>query len=233
MLQARIKAINNILVQVDRQIQECRAKLASIISAVRLEECQDFINKVSKFRFNKVRQRQINKLNKLVSKKEGNITNAVNNISNPINRQAHRNSCNPTPATALLPPGEGSNSFQATVHPSLEGNSSSPSNQVNNNSNTVNRQAPLIISPNNQANNVSNTANRQAQSCITTLVIAHLPPGEGSNSLLGAVHLPPEDASSSQQMGFTPTMEESNSSQVTTLPIPSSHLPLGHPRQAT
>ena len=233
LLQARIKAINNILVQVDRQIQECRAKLASIISAVRLEECQDFINKVSKFRFNKVRQRQINKLNKLVSKKEGNITNAVNNITNPINRQAHRNSCNPTPATALLPPGEGSNSFQATVHPSSEGNSSSPSNQVNNNSNTVNRQAPLIISPNNQANNVSNTANRQAQSRIPTPAIAHLPPGEGSNSLLGAVHLPPEDASSSQQMGFTPTMEENNSSQVTTLPIPSSPLPLGHPRQAT
>ena len=230
LLQARIKAINNILVQVDRQIQECRAKLASIISAVRLEECQDFINKVSEFRFNKVRQRQINKLNKLVSKKEGNITNAVNNITNPINRQAHRNSRNPTPATALLPPGEGSNCLPATVHSSSEGNSSSPSNQVNN-TNTVNRQAPPISSPNNQANNISNTANRQAQSHIPTPAIAHLPPGEGSNSLPGAVHLPPEDASSSQQIGFTPTMEENNSSQATTLPIPSSPHPLGHPRQ--
>ena len=69
LLQARIKAINNILVQVNRQIEECRAKLASIISAERLGECQDFINKVSEFRFNKVRQRQINKLNHLVSKK--------------------------------------------------------------------------------------------------------------------------------------------------------------------
>ena len=55
LLQARIKAINNILVQVDRQIEECRAKLASIILAERLGECQDFINKVSEFRFNTVK----------------------------------------------------------------------------------------------------------------------------------------------------------------------------------
>ena len=122
LLQTRIKAINNILVQVDRQIEECRAKLASIILAERLRECQDFINKVSKFRFNKVRQRQINKLNHLVSKKEGNITiaNAVNNTTNSTNRQAQA-SRNPTPATALLPPGEGSNSPLATGHLLLEG----------------------------------------------------------------------------------------------------------------
>ena len=47
-----------------------QGKLASIISAERLGECQDFINKVSEFRFNKVRQRQINKLNHLVSKRK-------------------------------------------------------------------------------------------------------------------------------------------------------------------
>ena len=122
LLQARFKAINNILVQVNRQIEECRAKLASIISAERLRECQDFINKVSEFRFNKVRQRQINKLNHLVSQKEGNITiaNAVNNTTNSVNRQAQAPH-NPTPATALLPPGEGSNSPLATGHLLLEG----------------------------------------------------------------------------------------------------------------
>ena len=89
LLQARVKAINNILDQVDRQIQDCRTKLASIISTERLEECQGFINKVSELRFNKVKQRQINKLNHLVSKKEGNIAIAIanNNITNPINRQ--------------------------------------------------------------------------------------------------------------------------------------------------
>ena len=100
LLQARAKAINNILDQVDREIQECKAKLASIILAERLEECQGFINKVSKLRFNKVKQRQINKLNHLVSKKEGNIAIANNNITNPINRQAQ---FPPTPATLLRP----------------------------------------------------------------------------------------------------------------------------------
>ena len=105
LLQARIKAINNILVQVDRQIEECRAKLASIISAERLGECQDFINKVSEFRFNKVRQRQINKLNHLVSKKEGNITiaNAANNITNSVNRQAQAPHTPPWPLLSFLP----------------------------------------------------------------------------------------------------------------------------------
>ena len=222
LLQARIKSINSVLVQVDREIEECKAKLASTISAVRFQECQDFINKVSEFRFNKVRQRQINKLNKLVSKKEGNITN--HNITNPINRQAHCNSCTPTLATALLPPGEGSNALPATVQPSSEGNSSSPSNQSNN-INTSNRQVNPINSSSIQANN--NSTNRQSHSPA----IAHLPPGEGSSSLPVAVHLPPEDASSSQQIGFTPTMEENNSSQATTPPTPSSPHPLVHPKQ--
>ena len=107
LLQARVKAINNILVQVDSQIEECRAKLASIISAERLGECQDFINKVSEFRFIKVRQRQINKLNHLVSKKEGNITiaNAVNNITNSVNRQAQAPH-NPTRPLLTFPSGK-------------------------------------------------------------------------------------------------------------------------------
>ena len=104
LLQARVKAINNILDQVDREIQDCRAKLASIISQERLEQCQGFINKESELRFNKVKQRQINKLNNLVSKKEGNITTISNNIT--LNRQVQSppSSRNPTPATALLPP---------------------------------------------------------------------------------------------------------------------------------
>ena len=159
-LQARIKAINNILVQVNRQIEECRAKLASIILAERLGECQDFINKVSKFRFNKVRQRQINKLNHLVSKKEGNITiaNAANNITNSVNRQAQA-PCNPTPAIALLPPREGSNSPPATGHLLPEGTG-----------------LP-------QANN-------QVIGSHPTPARAHLPPGEGSNSPPATVHPP-------------------------------------------
>ena len=210
LLQAWVKAINNILDQVDREIQECKAKLASIISAERLEECQGFINKVSELRFNKVKQRQINKLNHLVSKKEGNIAIANNNITNPINRQAQfsPNSCNPTPATALLPPGEGSNSPPATVHLSSEGNSFLNS-QANNNITNI------------TINSVNSQANSQGLSPNHTPAIAHLPPGEGSNSLPGAVHLPSEDDSSPQQTSSTPTREENNSSQATPPPVTS------------
>ena len=50
------------------------------------------------------------------------------------------------------------------------------------------------------------------------MAIAHLPPGEGSNSLPGAVHLPSEDASSSQAIVLLPSGEENNSSQATSLP---------------
>ena len=205
LLQAQVKAINNILDQVDREIQECKAKLASIISVERLEECQGFINKVSELRFNKVKQRQINKLNHLVAIKEGNITN--NNITNPINRLAQfsANSHNPTPATALLPPGEGSNSPPATVHLSSEGDSFLNS-QANNNI-TNNNIANITINP------VNSQTNSQGLSPIHTPAIAHLPLGEGSNSLLGALHLPSEGDSSPQSTSSTPAREENNSSQ--------------------
>ena len=97
-LQARVKAINNILDQVTRQTEECRTNLASIISAERLTECQGFINKVSEIRFIKVRQRQLNKFNHLITKKEGNITiaNAVNCIwSNSVSQLVRQASASP------------------------------------------------------------------------------------------------------------------------------------------
>ena len=173
------------------------------------------MKKKIELRFNKVKQRQINKLNHLVSKKEGNIAIANNNITNPINRQAQfpANSRNPTPATALLPPGEGSNSPPATVHLSSEGDSSLNS-QANNNI-TNNNITNIII------NSVNSQANSQGLSPIHTLAIAHLPPGEGSNSLPGAVHLPLEGNSSPQSTSSTPAREENNSSQATPPPVTS------------
>ena len=80
LLQAKVKAINNTLDQVTKQTEECRTQLASIISAERFRECQGFINKVSEIRFSNIRQRQLNKFNNLINKKEGNITraNAIN-----------------------------------------------------------------------------------------------------------------------------------------------------------
>ena len=205
LLQARVKAINNILDQVDREIQDCRTKLASIILQERLEQCQGFINKVSELRFNKVKQRQINKLNHLVSKKEGNITIVSNNIT--LNRQVQSppSSCNPPLATALLPPGEGDNSPLATVHLPPEDNSFLNNQASNNNSIT--------------SNSVNNQTNSQGPSPNQTPAIAHLPPREGSNSLLGAVHLPSEAGSSPPQPSSTTAREENNSSQANSLPV--------------
>ena len=188
LLQAQVKAINNILDQVNREIQE----LASIISVERLEECQGFINKVSELRFNKVKQRQINKLNHLVAKKEGNITNPINRLA-----QFSTNSRNPTLANAVLPPGEGSNSPPATVHLSSEGDSFLNSQANNNNNITNNNTANTTINP------VNSQTNSQSLSPIHTLAIAHLPLGEGSNSLPGAVHLPSEGDSSPQSTSST------------------------------
>ena len=206
LLQARVKAINNILAQVERETQDCRTKLASIILQERLEQCQQFINKVSELRFNKVKQRQINKLNHLVSKKEGNITNNIT-----LNRlvQSPPNPRNPTPATAL-PPREGDNSPQATVHPPLEGNSSI-NNQASNNNNTTSNSVNSIP--------VCNQTNSQGPSHNQTPVIAHLPPGEGSNSPPGAVQLPLEATSSPPQLRSTTAREENNSSQANSPPV--------------
>ena len=90
LLQDRVKAINNILDQVTQQAEECRTKLASIISGERLREHQGFINKVSEIRFTKVRQRQLNKFNILINKKEGNITRANAIWSKNIGSQSVR-----------------------------------------------------------------------------------------------------------------------------------------------
>ena len=198
LLQARVKAINNILDQVTKQTEECRAKLASIISAEKLRECQDFINKVSEIRFTKVKQRQLNKFNILVTKKEGNITraNAINlTQSNLVSQPARQGNnlvssqapLNSTLAIAHLPPREGSSLLSAAAHLPSEGSSSSQAIQ------------PTLAN--------------------TTLAVALLPPKEGSNFPLATVHLPSEGNSSPQ---VTQSNSQASGSPLT-LAIP--HLP--------
>ena len=196
LLQARIKAINNILVQVEKEIQDCRTKLASIISQERLEQCQGFINKVSELRFNKVKQRQVNKLNYLVAKKEGSITITSNNTT--LNRQVQSPpsscSCNPPLATALLPPGEGDNSPPADVHLPLEGNSL-PNSQASNNNVTISSTSNNnnITSNNIASNSVSNQTNSQA---------SQVPPSTQHRQLL--TFLPGKEAIISWEMHTFP-----------------------------
>ena len=104
MLQARVKAINSILDNVGKQTELCRSQLASILSTQRLRECQGFIEKVGETRFTKVKQRQLNKFNNLLNKKEGNIT-GISSQLNPsqslVTSQAGRQ-------VLTFPPGEGS-----------------------------------------------------------------------------------------------------------------------------
>ena len=81
-LQARIKSINFTLDNTSKQLEECRSQLAAIISTQRLRECQDFVDKVGEIRFNKLKQRQLNKFNLLTIRKEGNITRSNTNLNN-------------------------------------------------------------------------------------------------------------------------------------------------------
>ena len=118
LLQARIKSINFILDSTSQQLEECRSKLATIISTQKLRECQDFIDKVSENRFNKVKQRQINKLNLLTTKKEGNITRSNTNLNNYSHNHNHNyNSQGNSQVISQAPPGEDNRSSQAGPPP--------------------------------------------------------------------------------------------------------------------
>ena len=92
LLQARVKAINSILDNVGKQTELCRSQLASILSTQRLRECQGFIEKVGEIRFTKVKQRQLNKFNNLLNKKEGNVTgvSSLNSSQSLVSSQAGR-----------------------------------------------------------------------------------------------------------------------------------------------
>ena len=73
LLQTRVKSINGLL---DNQCQTkdlWMSQLVSKISITSMQRCQELIDKVREFRYLKVRERQINKFNRLLQK-EGNIT---------------------------------------------------------------------------------------------------------------------------------------------------------------
>ena len=114
LLQARIKTINFTLDNTSKQLEECRSKLAAIISTQRLRKCQDFVDKVSEIRFNKVKQRQLNKFNLLTIRKEGNITRSITNLNNHNhNLNSQTNSQVNLIPQASPPSGEDNRSSQA------------------------------------------------------------------------------------------------------------------------
>ena len=208
------------------------SQLAAIISTQRLKECQDFVDKVSESRFNKVKQRQLNKFNLLINRKEGNITrfnntnlNNLNSQSNLSNQVSQANPCNPTPAIALLPPREEDN-LPATGHLLREGtgppqgNSQVISSQPNLASQAIGNlptlaiahlppreginSPPATVHPSSEGNS---SPSIQASGGLPSPAIAHLPPGEGSNSLPVTVHPSSEgnSAPSIQASGSLPS----------------------------
>ena len=74
LLQSRLKSINSLLDKNAKQLEPTRSKIASILTPLNYQECQDFIDKTKEKRFIKVRERQVRKLNNLINKKEGGIT---------------------------------------------------------------------------------------------------------------------------------------------------------------
>ena len=83
LLQAWVKSINSILGDNTKHWELYRSKLASIVSTSIMDKCQQFLDKVSEFRFLKIKERQVNKFNRLLLKKEGNIT-WFTNRANPL-----------------------------------------------------------------------------------------------------------------------------------------------------
>ena len=118
LLQARVKSINFVLDQTSKQLEECRSKFVTIVSTQKLRECQDFVDKVSETRFNKVKLRQLNKLNLLTIRKEGNITRSTNtnNLASHTNNLASRNLNN---SQVNTPPREGITPSQANPPPQV------------------------------------------------------------------------------------------------------------------
>ena len=76
-LQARVKFINSFLDN-NKQRDICRSQLVSIVTTTIMQQCQELIDKVREFRYLKIRERQINKFNRLLQKQKGNITYAGN-----------------------------------------------------------------------------------------------------------------------------------------------------------
>ena len=121
LLQTRVKSVNYILDKTSQQLEECRSKLVTVVSTQKLRECQDFIDKVGEIRFNKVKLRQLNKLNLLTIRKEGNITRSNNTNTNNLASCNHNNS-------QVNPPREGTTPSQANPPPTREGITPSQAN---------------------------------------------------------------------------------------------------------
>ena len=97
LLKGRVKSINSLLGYNAKQRDLCRSQLASLSWRSTMNKCQELIDKVSEFRYIKVRERQINKFNRLLQK--GRKYNLVSPCNGPSSCWAGT----PLPNLSVLP----------------------------------------------------------------------------------------------------------------------------------
>ena len=68
LLQVRVKGINGILWDNTVKLDRCRSRLSSLVTSRTMEKFTNFINNIKESRFIIVRDRQVNKFNRLMGK---------------------------------------------------------------------------------------------------------------------------------------------------------------------
>ena len=74
MLQDRVEGINGIFWDNAIKLDGCRSQLSSLVTTTTMDKCRDFINKVTEFRFTKIRDRQVGKSNRLMGNMDRELT---------------------------------------------------------------------------------------------------------------------------------------------------------------
>ena len=78
LLQDRVKCINGILQDIKVRIVSSKSRLFTLVTNNDIQlKCEEFIRKVSELTFNKVRQRQINKLNTLINRSKNKASQEI------------------------------------------------------------------------------------------------------------------------------------------------------------
>ena len=248
LLQARIKSINFILDSTSQQLEECRSKLATIISTQKLRECQDFVDKVSENRFNKVKQRQINKLNLLTTKKEGNITRSNTNLNNYSHNHNHNyNSQGNSQVISQVPPGEDNRSSQAgpphreastspaPLHASSQAGEDGALPQAGTtppgeDASLSQVSTPLTPLPSHPTSPGEDASLSQVSTPLTSLPSQPTPPGEDAS--LSQVSTPPTPLPS-QPMALLPSPEDRGPPNLPNTQAGQSNNPTNYPRQGS
>ena len=230
LLEARIKSINFILDNTSQQLEECRSKLASIISTQKLRECQDFVDKVSENRFNKVKQRQINKLNLLTTRKEGNITRSNTNLNNYSHNHNHNyNSQGNSQVISQVPPGEDNRSSQAGP-PHGEASTSPAPTPPREDASLSQVSTPLTPLPFHPTSPGEDASLSQVSSPLTSLPSQPTPPGEDAS--LSQVSTPPIPLPS-QPTALLPSPEDRGPPNHPNTQAGQSSNPTNYPRQGS